>query len=102
MPREQVTYRHHYFSSIKEACRYYNISYTLVRKNRKDYNITITESMDIELNKIKDHHGVSFRSFREMCDFHGIPYRRFQKRLQNGHSIEKCLFKGRLSDLRVK
>jgi hypothetical protein len=54
----------------------------------KDYHISVGEALDIERNKIKDHNGVSFRTYREMCDFHGIPYRRFQTRFYHGYSMK--------------
>ena len=38
--------------------------------------------------------GVSFRTYREMCDFHGIPYRRFQTRFYHGYSMRECLSGG--------
>ena len=80
MPRLEFTYRSRFFTSIKEACKHYDVSYVLTRKHMKDYHISVGEALDIERNKIKDHNGVSFRTYREMCDFHGIPYRRFQTR----------------------
>ena len=94
MPRLEFTYRSRFFTSIKEACKHYDVSYVLTRKHMKEYNISVGEALDIERNKIKDHNGVSFRTYREMCDFHGIPYRRFQTRFYHGYSMRECLSGG--------
>ena len=99
MPRLEFTYRSRFFTSIKEACKHYDVSYVLTRKHMKDYHISVGEALDIERNKIKDHNGVSFRTYREMCDFHGIPYRRFQTRFYHGYSMRECLSGGFLPSL---
>lgn len=94
MPRLEFTYHSRFFTSIKEACKHYDVSYVLTRKHMKEYHISVGEALDIERNKIKDHNGVSFRTYREMCDFHGIPYRRFQTRFYHGYSMRECLSGG--------
>jgi hypothetical protein len=53
MPRLEFTYHSRFFTSIKEACKHYDVSYVLTRKHMKDYHISVGEALDIERNKIK-------------------------------------------------
>lgn len=84
------------FNSRKEMCEYWGIKEDAL-KSRLKKGMTLEEALTTPVKERQwntectDHLGNHFKSIREMCRYHNINYQTYQRRIENGLSVEESL-----------
>lgn len=82
------------FSSQKEMCKYWGVSYMTFRTRINDQGWSLEKALTTPVSKIicKDHLGNEFISQSEMCRYWNVPWSVVKKRVNNcGWSLERAL-----------
>lgn len=87
------------YSSIKEMCLVYNITYSAFRKRIRSgmtLEDALTTKKDTKIKKVKgkkciDHLGKEYASIKDLCDAYGINRQLYTTRLKRGLTIEEIL-----------
>lgn len=81
------------FSTKKEMCEYWGISYGTYC-SRVKRGMPLEDALTTSTSSrfaVKDHLGNEFSSINKMCEYYGVKFVTYQQRIHNGWGIEKAL-----------